>query len=48
MEQFEDPLRRELERFTVDDEIELFTIDATAIGGGVYPFTPPRFPRVTG
>lgn len=38
MERFVDPIREELEGFAVDDEVELFTVDATLIGGAVYQF----------
>lgn len=40
MDSFEDPMRRELEGFAVDDVVELFTVDARKIGGDVYRFAP--------
>jgi lambda family phage minor tail protein L len=40
MEHFVDPVREELEGFAVDDQVELFTVDATSIGGAIYQFTP--------
>jgi lambda family phage minor tail protein L len=40
MEQFADPIREELEGFSVDDEVQLYTIDASRIGGSVYHFAP--------
>lgn len=40
MDTFEDPMRRELEGFAVDDVVELFTVDARLIGGDVYRFAP--------
>jgi len=40
METFDDDLRRELEGFEVGEVVELFTVDATGIGGGVYRFSP--------
>ena len=38
MDTFEDPMRRELEGFAVDDVVELFTVDGSLIGGDVYRF----------
>lgn len=38
MEEFEDAMRRELEGFVVDEQFELFTVDATKIGGDIYRF----------
>lgn len=40
MDSFEDPMRRELEGFAVDEVVELFTVDARMIGGDVYRFAP--------
>lgn len=40
MEQFVDPIREELEGFAVDDVVELFTVDASRIGGAQYLFAP--------
>lgn len=40
MEQFVDPIREELEGFSVGEVVELFTVDATQIGGGQYLFAP--------
>ncbi|MCZ4269023.1 phage minor tail protein L [Rhodobacteraceae bacterium G21628-S1] len=40
MEQFVDPIREELESFAVGDIVELFTVDATRIGGAQYLFAP--------
>ncbi|WP_147112082.1 phage minor tail protein L [Tateyamaria sp. syn59] len=44
MHQFEDPMRRELEGFAIDDVVELFTVDARMIGGDVYRFAPTSVP----
>lgn len=38
MEQFSDDIRRELELFEVGEIVELFRVDATKIGGGIYHF----------
>lgn len=43
-----DPVLRELEGFEVDAEIELFSIDASVIGGGVYYFAPSAVEDATG
>lgn len=48
MENFVDPILEELEGFTVDAQVELFTVDATLIGGGVYYFTPSPVPASDG
>lgn len=48
MEQFDDAMRRELEGFSVDDEVELFTVDATMIGGEIYRFSASPVPAPDG
>lgn len=40
MEPFVDEIREELESFEVGEEVQLFTLDATPFGGGVYAFSP--------
>ena len=48
MDTFEDPMRRELEGFAVDEVVELFTVDARMIGGDVYRFAPTPVPDANG
>lgn len=40
MEQFENSVREELEGFNVGEVVQLFTVDARAIGGSLYRFSP--------
>ncbi|MEL6960461.1 MAG: hypothetical protein AAGL89_16070, partial [Pseudomonadota bacterium] len=40
MEQFVDPMREQLEGFELDDIVELFTVDATPIGGARFSWAP--------